>query len=248
MPELVPVLDRHRFDEAALARHLREHLPGFDGPVEVRQFQGGQSNPTFHIRTEAGEYVLRKKPPGKLLPRAHEVEREYRIIRALEGSDVPVPRARLLVEDASVIGTAFFVMDHVPGPCLLRPCDDGRRAGRPRRGVRGHGARAGGAAPRGLARRGPGRVRQARGLHGAAGGALDPAMGGGARRGDAGDGPARRVAAGAPAEGRGGDDRARRLTASATSSSTRPSRASSPCWTGSWPPSATRWPTSATPA
>ena len=115
MPELVPVLDRHRFDEAALARHLREHLPGFDGPVEVRQFQGGQSNPTFHIRTEAGDYVLRKKPPGKLLPRAHAVEREYRILRALAGSEVPVPPVRLLCEDASVIGTAFFVMDHVPG-------------------------------------------------------------------------------------------------------------------------------------
>jgi aminoglycoside phosphotransferase (APT) family kinase protein len=115
MPELVPVLDRHRFDEAALARHLRDRLPGFDGPVEVRQFLGGQSNPTFHIATRAGDYVLRKKPPGKLLPRAHEVEREYRIIRALEGSDVPVPRARLLEEDASVIGTAFFVMDNVPG-------------------------------------------------------------------------------------------------------------------------------------
>jgi len=115
MPELVPVLDRHRFDEAALARYLRGHLPGFDGPVEVRQFQGGQSNPTFHIATRAGDYVLRKKPPGKLLPRAHQVEREYRILRALEGSDVPVPRARLLCEDDSVIGTAFFVMDHVPG-------------------------------------------------------------------------------------------------------------------------------------
>lgn len=115
MPELVPVLDRHRFDEAALARYLRDHLPGFDGPVEVRQFQGGQSNPTFHIATPAGNYVLRKKPPGKLLPRAHQVEREYRILRALEGSEVPVPRARLLCEDDSIIGTAFFVMDHVPG-------------------------------------------------------------------------------------------------------------------------------------
>ena len=115
MPELVPVLDRHRFDEAGLARHLRDRLPGFDGPVEIRQFQGGQSNPTFHLATRAGDYVLRKKPPGKLLPRAHEVEREYRIIRALEGSEVPVPRARLLEEDAAVIGTAFFVMDHVPG-------------------------------------------------------------------------------------------------------------------------------------
>ncbi|MFC7474375.1 phosphotransferase family protein [Dankookia sp. GCM10030260] len=115
IPELVPVLDRHRFDEAALARHLGPHLPGFDDPIEVRQFQGGQSNPTFHIATSAGDYVLRKKPPGKLLPRAHAVEREYRIIRALQGSDVPVPRARILVEDAAVIGTPFFVMDHVPG-------------------------------------------------------------------------------------------------------------------------------------
>jgi len=115
MPEWVPVLDRHRFDETALAAHLAQHLPGFDGPIEVRQFQGGQSNPTFHVATRAGDYVLRKKPPGKLLPRAHAVEREYRILRALEGSDVPVPRARLLEEDAGIIGTAFFVMDHVPG-------------------------------------------------------------------------------------------------------------------------------------
>ncbi len=76
MPELVPVLERHRFDEAALARYLRDHLPGFDGPVQVRQFQGGQSNPTFHLATSAGDYVLRKKPPGKLLPSAHAVERD----------------------------------------------------------------------------------------------------------------------------------------------------------------------------
>ncbi|MBV9776013.1 MAG: phosphotransferase family protein [Acetobacteraceae bacterium] len=118
-PELVPVLPQHRFDEAALARYLRGRLPGFDGPVDgsvrVRQFQGGQSNPTFHLATPEGDYVLRKKPPGKLLPSAHAVEREYRIMRALEGSAVPVPRTRLLCEDATVIGTAFFVMDHVPG-------------------------------------------------------------------------------------------------------------------------------------
>ena len=65
MPELVPVLDRHRFDEAALARHLREHLPGFDGPVEVRQFQGGQSNPTFHIRTERGRVRAAQEAAGQ---------------------------------------------------------------------------------------------------------------------------------------------------------------------------------------
>ena len=114
-PELVPVLAQHRFDEAALARYLRGRLPGFDGPVQVRQFQGGQSNPTFHLTTPDGAYVLRKKPPGRLLPSAHAVEREYRVMRALEGSAVSVPRTRLLCEDTSVIGTAFFVMDHVPG-------------------------------------------------------------------------------------------------------------------------------------
>jgi aminoglycoside phosphotransferase (APT) family kinase protein len=116
VPALAPVLPNHRFDEVALARHLAGQLPGFDGgTVTVRQFQGGQSNPTFHVQTEAGAYVLRKKPPGKLLPSAHAVEREYRVLSALQGTDVPVPRTRLLCEDASVIGTPFFVMDHMPG-------------------------------------------------------------------------------------------------------------------------------------
>jgi aminoglycoside phosphotransferase (APT) family kinase protein len=81
----------------------------------VLQFQGGQSNPTFHLRTVHGDYVLRKKPPGKLLPGAHAVEREYRVISALARSEVPVPQPRLLCSDESVIGTPFFVMDYVPG-------------------------------------------------------------------------------------------------------------------------------------
>ena len=119
--ELVPVLPAHRFDEEALARYLRGRLPGFDGHLEIRQFQGGQSNPTFHLRTAGGEYVLRKKPPGKLLPRAHEVEREHRVMSALADSDVPVPRMRLLCQDESVIGTQFFVMDYVPGRIFHDP-------------------------------------------------------------------------------------------------------------------------------
>lgn len=119
--ELVPVLPAHRFDEDALARYLRAHLPGFDGHVEIRQFQGGQSNPTYHVRTARGEYVLRKKPPGKLLPRAHEVEREHRVMSGLAGSDVPVPCMRLLCQDESVIGTVFFVMDYVPGRIFHDP-------------------------------------------------------------------------------------------------------------------------------
>ncbi|CDO11158.1 phosphotransferase family protein [Mycolicibacterium cosmeticum] len=113
VPELVDVLPQHRIDEAALGRYLGAH--GIDGPLVIHQFQGGQSNPTFHLRTGAGEFVLRKKPPGVLLPRAHDVGREYRVMAALAGSGVPVPRMRLMCEDTDVLGTAFFVMDHVPG-------------------------------------------------------------------------------------------------------------------------------------
>lgn len=132
MAELVPVLPAHRFDEAALQRYLRGRLPGFDSGMQVRQFQGGQSNPTFHLRTPDGEYVLRKKPPGKLLPRAHEVEREHRVMAALADTDVPVPRMRLLCDDESVIGTTFFVMDYVSGRIfpdrVMRETTPGHRA------------------------------------------------------------------------------------------------------------------------
>ncbi len=121
MAELVPVRPAHRFDEGALGRYLRGRLPGCEGLLDIRQFQGGQSNPTFHLRTGGGEYVLRKKPPGKLLPRAHEVDREHRVMAALAGTDVPVPRMRLLCQDESVIGTPFFVMDYVPGRIFHDP-------------------------------------------------------------------------------------------------------------------------------
>ena len=113
--ELVPVLANHRFDEAALGRYLNGKLAGFEGAFTVRQFQGGQSNPTFHIQAGDHAYVLRKKPPGKLLPSAHAVDREYAVIRALQGSAVPVPKVHLLCTDESVIGQMFYVMDHVPG-------------------------------------------------------------------------------------------------------------------------------------
>ncbi|MGU3652541.1 phosphotransferase family protein [Mycolicibacterium sp. A43C] len=113
VPELVGVLPQHRFDEQSLARFLGGH--GIDGPLQIRQFQGGQSNPTFHIHSAAGEFVLRKKPPGVLLPKAHDVAREYRVMSALAGSPVPVPRMRVSCTDDSVLGTPFFVMDHVPG-------------------------------------------------------------------------------------------------------------------------------------
>ena len=116
MTNLGPVTDAHRFDEAALARWLADRgLPGADRGLLVTQFQGGQSNPTFHIEAGGEAYVLRKKPPGTLLPSAHMVEREYKVMAALAATDVPVPVMRLLCEDAAVIGTAFYVMDYLEG-------------------------------------------------------------------------------------------------------------------------------------
>ena len=113
-PQLVPVLPQHRFDEARLAAYLAGRVPG-GGALRVQQFQGGQSNPTFTVETDAGRWVLRKKPPGPLLPSAHAVDREVRVLRALEGSAVPVPRVLLFCEDEGVIGTPFYVMEHVAG-------------------------------------------------------------------------------------------------------------------------------------
>jgi aminoglycoside phosphotransferase (APT) family kinase protein len=113
--QLVPVLEQHRFDEAALLRYLSTQLPGFRGPLTVQQFQGGQSNPTYHLATPTHSYVLRKKPPGVLLPSAHAVDREYRVLAALAGSRVPVPAVHLLCSDESVIGQMFYVMDFIDG-------------------------------------------------------------------------------------------------------------------------------------
>jgi len=118
---LTEVRSVHRFDEDALAHYLKQNLPGFTGPLSVRQFEGGQSNPTFLLSTAAKKYVLRKKPPGKLLPSAHMVEREYRVMNALQGSAVPVPVVHLLCEDDRIIGTPFFVMDYVASRLLRDP-------------------------------------------------------------------------------------------------------------------------------
>jgi aminoglycoside phosphotransferase (APT) family kinase protein len=119
--QLTEVREAHRFDEGALDRYLAEHLEGYRGPLRVQQFEGGQSNPTFLLSADSGDYVLRKKPPGVLLPRAHMVEREYRILAALAATDVPVPKVHLLCETADPIGTPFFVMDYVRGRLLRDP-------------------------------------------------------------------------------------------------------------------------------
>jgi aminoglycoside phosphotransferase (APT) family kinase protein len=109
------VAEASRFDEAALARWMAAHVEGFAGPLAVDQFKGGQSNPTYRLRTPTAAYVLRRKPPGKLLPGAHAVDREYRVVTALAGAGYPVARTHGLCEDEAVIGTPFYVMDLVEG-------------------------------------------------------------------------------------------------------------------------------------
>lgn len=104
-----------QIDQSSLDAYLGVQIPGYAGGGDIQQFLGGQSNPTYLIEDESGSYVLRKKPPGKLLPSAHAVDREYRVISALAGTGVPVPRARILCEDDNVIGQSFYVMDYVPG-------------------------------------------------------------------------------------------------------------------------------------
>ncbi|MBV9997101.1 MAG: phosphotransferase [Caulobacteraceae bacterium] len=112
------VAEAHRFDEAKLERWLRANVEGFAGPLEVRQFKGGQSNPTYQLVTPKRKYVLRRKPPGHLLPSAHAVDREFRVISALHPTGFPVAKPYGLCTDESVIGTMFYVMAMVEGRIL----------------------------------------------------------------------------------------------------------------------------------
>lgn len=115
-----PVAEQHAFDVGALAAYLAERLPGFAGPLEVAQFKGGQSNPTFKLTTPSQAYVMRCKPGpvAKLLPSAHAIEREFTVMSALRDTGVPVPRMHVLCEDEAVIGRAFYVMEFIEGRVL----------------------------------------------------------------------------------------------------------------------------------
>lgn len=126
----IEVLPQNRLDEAALDRLLAEKLENYAGGLEVRQFPGGYSNPTYAVSalTRGGgrhDYVLRKRPAGKLLSSAHQVDREFRIISALAGTGVPVPKTYFLCEDPAVLGQSFFLMDHVPGRIFSDPAMPG---------------------------------------------------------------------------------------------------------------------------
>jgi aminoglycoside phosphotransferase (APT) family kinase protein len=109
------------FDAGPLADYLTRNISGFSGPLSVRQFKGGQSNPTYLLSSPSGRLVLRRKPSGKLLPSAHAIEREFRVTQALAGQGFPVARPLHLCTDETVIGTAFYLMEHVDGRVFWEP-------------------------------------------------------------------------------------------------------------------------------
>ncbi|WP_050425977.1 phosphotransferase family protein [Bradyrhizobium tropiciagri] len=116
-----PVEERHRIDEASLARWMAAHVEGFAGPLEVLQFKGGQSNPTYRLDTPGRSYVMRRKPFGKLLPSAHAIDREFRVISALGAQGFPVAHAYALCTDDVVIGSAFYIMSMEEGRVFWNP-------------------------------------------------------------------------------------------------------------------------------
>lgn len=123
--ETRPTEPRLAFDHAALDRYLAARLPGYRAPLKVSQFAGGQSNPTYLLETPTHRYVLRRKPPGELLPSAHAVDREFRVMTALGKAGLPVPEMLLLCEDAAVIGTMFYVMGFAAGRHFWDPAMPG---------------------------------------------------------------------------------------------------------------------------
>ena len=123
------VLERHQFDVKALTNFMEENVEGFEGPLTIEEFKGGQSNPTYLVKAQNQSYVLRRKPPGKLLKSAHAVDREYRVITALNRTDVPVPTTYALCEDIEIIGTAFYLMEFMEGRVLWDPSMAGSSKG-----------------------------------------------------------------------------------------------------------------------
>src|ERR1700674_5706105 len=123
-----PIAEAHRFDAASLERYMREHVEGFSGSLTIEQFNGGQSNPTFKLTAEGKSYVLRRKPPGKLLPSAHAVDREYRVIRALHAQNFPVAEPILYCDDAAIVGTPFYLTAFVEGRVFWEPAMPGASA------------------------------------------------------------------------------------------------------------------------
>ncbi len=111
----IAIQERHQFDVANLQRYMEENVAGFSGDLLVEEFAGGQSNPTYKLTADGKCYVMRRKPPGKLLKSAHAVDREYRVLTALQETDVPTARTYALCTDDSVVGTWFYIMEYLDG-------------------------------------------------------------------------------------------------------------------------------------
>ncbi len=126
------VLEAHAFPPGLLQDYMHSHVGGFAGPLTIRQFKGGQSNPTYLLESPSGQYVMRRKPPGQLLKSAHAVDREFQVISALYAAGFPVHRPYVLCEDDAVVGTMFYIMDFVDGRVFwdldLPGCDPDERA------------------------------------------------------------------------------------------------------------------------
>jgi aminoglycoside phosphotransferase (APT) family kinase protein len=115
------VREAHQFDTERLEEYMLSHVEHFQGPLTARQFKGGQSNPTYLLESPSGKYVMRRKPPGKLLKSAHAVDREFKVISALYAADFPVPRPWVLCKDEEIVGTMFFLMEFVEGRIFWEP-------------------------------------------------------------------------------------------------------------------------------
>ena len=189
------VAESHRFDEAALERWMAANVEGYAGPLQVQQFKGGQSNPTYQLITPTKKYVLRRKPPGKLLPSAHAVDREYKVISALGSTGFPVARTYGLCTDESVLGTWFYVMDMVEGRILWDQTLPQYTPAERRADLHGQDPDARRAAQHRLRGRRPWRLRPPWQLHGPPGRPLDAAVQGLRDRPYPADGTADRVAA-----------------------------------------------------
>ena len=124
-PEITEVREEHQIDQKSLIRYMRSQMDGITDDLSIRQFEGGQSNPTYLLESGDRRWVMRKKPPGNLLKSAHAVEREYRVMKGLGSTNVPVPRMETLCEDDSVIGTPFFVMEWVEGRIIMNTLESG---------------------------------------------------------------------------------------------------------------------------
>jgi aminoglycoside phosphotransferase (APT) family kinase protein len=120
-PVLTPVREGHEIDLARLKKWALESVPGISGSVDIKQFEGGQSNPTYLIETSTQQYILRKQPPGELLPSAHRVDREFKVQDALKSTDVPVARMYACGSDKSIMGADFYVMEYIPGRVFDNP-------------------------------------------------------------------------------------------------------------------------------